>query len=129
MSLHRLTTLTIGVADVAANAEFYQDFDRLESALAARGAPCERRGDGLVAVDAAAGLCVAIDPTPRLPPTATMAAPVPRNPNRRSEAVDRAGPVRPAKPGHVVVGSPDAAATRRLLIDRSGSSRATRSPA
>jgi catechol-2,3-dioxygenase len=40
--------------------------------------------------------------------------------NQRAPAVDRQDPVRPRKLGHVVVGSPDVATTRRLFLDGLG---------
>ena len=160
MSLHRLTTITVGVPDVEACAGFYRDFglteiaparfattdggeqlrletegrrrlvelglgvddaadlDRLESSVQAAGFPTERAGDGFVAVDGATDLRVRVEVAERLPDP-TNGAPGERR-NERAPAVDREEPVRPRKLGHVVLGSPDAATTRRLFLDGLG---------
>ncbi|MFZ6005424.1 MAG: VOC family protein [Actinomycetota bacterium] len=160
MSLHRLTTLTIAVPDIAACSTFYRDFglsevgpgrfatveggeqlrltqgasrmleeiglgvddeddlDRLESSVNACGFTTERTGGGFTAEDSPTGVRVRVETAPRLP-DAVNGAPGQRR-NERAPAVDRDGPVQPRKLGHVVLGSPDAATTRRLFLDGLG---------
>lgn len=160
MSLHRLTTITMAVPDVAAAAGFYRDFgltetapgrfcttdggeqlrlesaprralvelglgtddaddlDQLASSLGACGFAAERIEDGFVVVDPPTGLRLRVDVAERLP-APTNGGPG-RRENTRAPAVDRDGPVRPRKLGHVVLGSPDPTATRRLFLEGLG---------
>ena len=106
-----LTELGLGVDDG-------DDLDRLASSVAAIGHGVERAGDGFVVDDPASRVRVRVEVAARLP-ASTNGGPGPRV-NERAPAVDREGTVRPRKLGHVVVGSPDAAATRRLFVDGFG---------
>jgi catechol 2,3-dioxygenase-like lactoylglutathione lyase family enzyme len=94
------------------------DLDRLESHLPSVGARPERDGDALVVVDAATGVRVRVAPAERLPTSVNGG--LPARSNERAPAVDRTEPVRPRKLGHVVLGSPDPDATRRLFTDGFG---------
>lgn len=107
----RLAELGLGVDDG-------DDLDRLEASVQAHGFPTERAGAGFVVVDAPTGVVVTVAVADRLPEP-TNGAPGPRR-NERAPAVDREDPVRPRKLGHVVLGSPDAATTRRLFLDGLG---------
>jgi catechol 2,3-dioxygenase-like lactoylglutathione lyase family enzyme len=106
-----LVELGLGVDDL-------DDLDRLESHLPTVGCTVERYGDALVVVDAPTGVRVRVAVAPRLPTPQNGGAPA--RVNERAPAVDRTDPVRPRKLGHVVLGSPDPDATRRLFTDGFG---------
>ena len=106
-----LTELGVGVDD-------QEDLDRLESSVQAAGFTTERAGDGFAVEDKPTGVVVNVEIADRLPQS-TNGGPPPRV-NERAPAVDRPEQVRPRKLGHAVLGSPDAATTRRLFLDGLG---------
>lgn len=106
------------LAELGLGVDDGDDLDRLESSVQASGFTTERSGDGFVVEDEPTGVRVQVDVAPRLA-TSINGAPGPRQ-NERAPAVDRDDQVRPRKLGHVVLGSPDAATTRRLFIDGLG---------
>ncbi|TMA64993.1 MAG: dioxygenase, partial [Deltaproteobacteria bacterium] len=158
MALHRLTSITIGVPDVAATAAYYEDFglmparggrfatadggeqlalvaaarrrlvelgigvddvDDLERAaanLARVGGRVEREGSSVTTVDPGTQVRVVLRIAARIR-QAAPAAPATNGPGHagrpsaRAAAVLRAGPVRPRKLGHVVLGSTDVGAS------------------
>ena len=107
----RLAELGLGVVDG-------DDLDRLESSVQAVGFATERTGAGFLVEDHPTGVRVVVDVADRLPQRPN-GAPGPRQ-NERAPAIDREGPVQPSKLGHVVLGSPDAATTRRLFVEGLG---------
>ncbi|MBM3673947.1 MAG: dioxygenase [Actinobacteria bacterium] len=167
MALHRLTTITLGVPDVAATAAFYRDFGLVETEPATfatrdggeqlRLAPAPRRrllelglgahdADDLARIssaltrlgsEAVAGptelravepvtdtvVRVAVAPPIEAPVAATPATNRPgivERHNARADGIERPEPVRPRKLGHVVLGSPDQAATQRFFTEGLG---------
>ena len=167
MALHRLTSITIGVPDVAATAAYYEDFgltparggrfatldggeqlglvastrrrlvelgvgvddaddlDWVAANLARVGARVEREGSSVTAVDPGTHVRVVLRIAARIRQTAP-AAPATNGPGHagrpgaRAAAVLRAGPVRPRKLGHVVLGSTDVGASERFFIEGVG---------
>jgi catechol 2,3-dioxygenase-like lactoylglutathione lyase family enzyme len=114
----RALALSIGVDDA-------DDLGRVAAALAAIGAACERSGSRLVADEPAAGVRVELVCEPRLAqkPAAALETNGPGRVVRRdarSAAVLPAPPARPRKLSHVVIGSPDAKASRRFFVDGLG---------
>jgi len=109
----RLLALTVGVDDT-------DDLARVAASLAKLGVAAERGDRALQAIEPATGVRVRLAVEPRThqkpPPALALNAPG-RSPrlNARSPAVLAAAPARPRKLSHVVVGSPDAAASRRFF--------------
>ena len=167
MSLHRLTSITLGTPDVAASAAFYRDFGLTESApgvLATRdggeqlrlvqaprrrlvelgigaedagdieriaaslgqiGLAAQRAAERLTVIEPASGVRVTVSVAPPIvqPAAAPARANAPGQITRRNARADsfaRTAPVVPRKLGHVVIGSPDAAASRRFFVDGLG---------
>jgi catechol 2,3-dioxygenase-like lactoylglutathione lyase family enzyme len=114
----RLLALSIGVDDA-------DDLARTAAALAKLGVAAERQPRSLVAVEPVTGVCVELRLEPRLeqkpPPVLPLNAPG-RSPrlNARSPAVLAGAPARPRKLSHLVIGSPDAAASKRFLVEGIG---------
>ncbi|GAA5040622.1 catechol 2,3-dioxygenase-like lactoylglutathione lyase family enzyme [Thermocatellispora tengchongensis] len=104
----RLLALAVGVDDA-------DDLDRIARDLAGLGVEAARSGDRLVATDPGTAISVTVRIAERIPDPAP-APPQPRPGNRRSPAVERTGPVRPRKLGHVVVGSVDQEASQRFFM-------------
>jgi len=113
-----LLALAIGVDDA-------DDLARAGSSLARLGIACERIGRALEAVDPAARVRVRLEIAPRIdqkPP-----ARVPVNAPGRADRLNARSPgalsgveARPRKLSHVVIGSPDAAASKRFFVDGIG---------
>lgn len=114
----RVTELGLGAADAT-------DLDELGARLAAAGFAADRDGDELRTEDPVTDIAVvirvaeAIVSRPRPVPSSNGPGSV-RRTDARAEPVERTGPVRPRKLGHVVIGSPDHAATQRLFTDGLG---------
>jgi catechol 2,3-dioxygenase-like lactoylglutathione lyase family enzyme len=114
----RLLALSVGVDDA-------DDLARVAAALAQLGVAVERGDRALEAVEPATGVRVRLGVEPRIaqkpPPALAHNAPG-RSPrlNARSPAVLPVAPARPRKLSHVVIGSPDAAASRRFFTDAVG---------
>lgn len=114
----RLLALSVGVDDG-------DDLARVGAALAKLGIAAERQARSLVAVEPVTGVRVELRPEPRLaqkpPPVLPLNAPG-RSPrlNARSPAVLVGAPARPRKLSHLVLGSPDAAASKRFLVEGVG---------
>ena len=114
----RLIEMGIGVDDI-------DDVNRVASRIAALGVPVERDAAGLRAIEMHSGTRVVAKILPRL---AQEPAPIgPSNgPGRNDRENDRAPGVlreeaiRPRKLGHVVIGTPDAEASRRFFVDGIG---------
>ncbi|MEW6272258.1 MAG: VOC family protein [Thermodesulfobacteriota bacterium] len=167
MSLHRLTSITVGVPDPASAGAFYRDFGLRETApavfstadggeqlrlveaprrrlvelgvgaesaadlvgiarrVAALGIAHERDGERLSVLEPASGLRVVVSVAPPIvqPPRATAAVNAPgriERRNARASVFERSSPVAPRKLGHVVLGSPDAGASRRFFVEGLG---------
>lgn len=114
----RLLALEVGVDDA-------DDLGRVGAALNRLGLPSSRSEHTLRATEPVSSVEVTLRITPRIlqPETAT----VPVNgrghtgrANLRAPGVLREGAVRPRKLGHVVIGSPDKAATQRFFTDGIG---------
>jgi catechol 2,3-dioxygenase-like lactoylglutathione lyase family enzyme len=114
----RLLALGIGVDDT-------DDLARTAAALAKLGVAAEQGARSLVAVEPVTGVRVELALEPRLaqkpPPPLALNAPG-RSPrlNARSPAVLPRAPARPRKLSHLVLGSPDAAATKRFFLEGIG---------
>jgi catechol 2,3-dioxygenase-like lactoylglutathione lyase family enzyme len=167
MALHRLSSITMGVPDVATVADYYTDFGlepvgpgrfatqdggeqlRIEYAQSRRllgleigvddtddlekvarsldkfGVPTERTATSLSALEPATGVRATLRVTPHLVQVPAPATPyngpgrVDR-PDTRAPGIERVGPVRPRKLGHVVIGSIDEEATRGFFADGLG---------
>ncbi len=167
MSLHRLTSIIVGVPNVEATAAFYREFGlietapgrfitadggeqlvltsapqrnllelgigaddpddlgRIAAALAQLGIAARHDAATLHTADPATGLPVVVRVTDRVVPRAADAAACngpghTTRTNTRAAAVARKSPVRPRKLGHVVMGSTDAALSRRFFVDGIG---------
>ena len=110
----RLLALSVGVDDA-------DDLGRAAAALARLGIATERDTRGLEAVEAATGIRVrlAIEPRVEQKPPLTL----PSNAPGRTPRIDSRAPAvlpqstpRPRRLSHVVVGSPDAPASRRFFV-------------
>jgi catechol 2,3-dioxygenase-like lactoylglutathione lyase family enzyme len=114
----RLLALSIGVDDA-------DDLARVAAALAKLGVAAESGPRSLVAVESVTGVRVELRLEARLeqkpPPALAMNAPG-RSPrlNARSPAVLPGPAPRPRKLSHLVLGSPDAAASRRFFVEGIG---------
>jgi catechol 2,3-dioxygenase-like lactoylglutathione lyase family enzyme len=117
--LRSLRELVVGV-------DGSDDLGRAESSLARLGVASQRAGRALEAVEPMTGVRVRLAIEPRLvqkPPAATPLNAPGRTarPNARSSAVLAGAPVpRPRKLAHVVLTSPDCAATRRFFVEGVG---------
>jgi catechol 2,3-dioxygenase-like lactoylglutathione lyase family enzyme len=167
MSLHRLTSITVGVPDTASVAAFYRelglressplvlatadggeqlrlveatrrrlielgvgaedrdDLERISRSVAALGLTPQLEGERLTVVEPASGVRAVVTVAPRIeqPPRPAAAVNAPGRivrRNARSEVFERAPQVTPRKLGHVVLGSPDASASRRFFVDGLG---------
>jgi catechol 2,3-dioxygenase-like lactoylglutathione lyase family enzyme len=110
---------------LAVGADDADDLARVEAALARLGVAAQRRGAALEAVEPASGVRVRVEIQPRLAqkPPACVAQNAPGRVDRfdaRSPAVLDAAPARPRKLSHVVIGSPDAPASRRFFVEGIG---------
>ena len=114
----RLLALAVGVDGA-------DDLGRAAAALAELGVEAERSALSLGATEPVSGVRVTLAVEPRLeqkpPPLLALNAPG-RSPrlDARSPAVLSATPARPRKLSHVVIASPDAAASRRFFADGIG---------
>jgi catechol 2,3-dioxygenase-like lactoylglutathione lyase family enzyme len=113
-----LLALGVGVDDA-------DDLGRAATALAGLRLPSERDASGLVAVEPATGIRVRLEIEPRVEqkPAAPLAMNAPGSAQRvdaRSPAVLRGEPPPVRRLSHVVVGSPDAAASRRFFVEGLG---------
>ena len=113
-----LLALAIGVDDA-------DDLARVASALARLGVAVERGANALEAVEPVTGVRVRLEIQARLvqKPPQQLALNAPGRTDRsnaRSPAVLDATPARPRKLSHVVIGSPDAAASRRFFVEGAG---------
>jgi catechol 2,3-dioxygenase-like lactoylglutathione lyase family enzyme len=116
----RRTLLAVGVGVDDAD-----DLGRAAAALAGLGLPCERDASGLEAVEPATGVRVRLEIEPRVgqKPAASLAINGPGRSSRidaRSPAALGGDPPRVRRLSHVVVGSPDAAASRRFFVEGLG---------
>lgn len=115
----RLLTLGLGVEDP-------EDLDRIATDVAALGLAVSRGPDGVRVVDPGTGVEVVASVAEPIVSTDAYDLPASNGPGRwerqnaRSSAVDRSGPVRPRKLGHVVVGSTDSELSHRLFVDGLG---------
>lgn len=167
MALHRLTSIVVGVPEVAPVAAFYRDFgldetptggfatrdggeqlrlvttehrrlveigigaedpddlSRVTASLESLDVEVTRASDRITAVEPVTGTRVVVEIAPRYAPPAWEpdAVNAPGHTVRRNEragAIERSGPVHPSKLGHVVLGSPDQAATQRFFTEGVG---------
>ncbi len=113
------------VAELGLGVHAIGDLDELEHRLRSLGLPADRDPDALRTHDAATATEILVTVAPPIvsrPGTRTT----PNRPgetarrNARAESLDREGPARPRKLGHVVIGSPDHASTQRLFTDGLG---------
>ena len=118
MALHRLTSVCIGVDDP-------DDLASVASRLGALGAEVKQTPDAVSATDPGTGVRVVLSvASPLDPHPAPMVAQ--NGPGRldrgtgRAEPIDRTGPVRPRKLGHVVLGSVDVEASEKFFIQGIG---------
>ena len=114
----RLCEIGIGVDDA-------DDLGRIAAQLGRVDARVERDGDVLRTIEPVTGTPIVVSVAPRIVQEA-RGAHMANGPgrvaraNERAEPIDRRGPVRPRKLGHVVLGSPDPARTARFLIEGVG---------
>jgi catechol 2,3-dioxygenase-like lactoylglutathione lyase family enzyme len=114
----RLIEICIGTDD-------HDDVDRVASRLATLGFSVDRDAVGLSATELHCGARAVVRVLPRVVQSAAATAPC-NGPGRADRENDRApgilreGPVRPRKLGHVVIGTPDAEASRRFFVDGIG---------
>jgi len=113
-----LRELTIGVDDA-------DDLARAASALAQLGVAVEPSARAIEAVEPATGVRVRLEIQPRLEqkPPARVALNAPGRADRvnaRSRGALSEAPAPPRKLSHVVIGSPDAPASRRFFVDGIG---------
>jgi catechol 2,3-dioxygenase-like lactoylglutathione lyase family enzyme len=113
-----LRALAVGVDDA-------DDLSRVASALARLGVATERSAPAIEATEPVTGVRVrlAIEPRVVQKPPAALALNAPGRIDRlnaRSPAAHSIAPAPPRKLSHVVVGSPDAAASRRFFIEGIG---------
>jgi len=167
MSLHRLSSITIGVPDVPTVAAYYtqfgldelapgrfgtdeggdqlrlrrapsrrllalevgaddpEDLARVAAGLDRLGVPTERDADSVSAIEPVTAVRATVRLAPRLarPPASRTPYNGPNRadrPNGRAPGILRAGPVRPRKLGHVVLGSTDEEASRRFFTEGLG---------
>jgi catechol 2,3-dioxygenase-like lactoylglutathione lyase family enzyme len=114
----RLIEMSIGADD-------RDDIDRIEAGLARLGVVGERQSARVTAVEAGTGIRAVVSVLPRLSgaPVAIVPDHEPgriERANGRAPGILRDGPVRPRKLGHVVIGTPDAQATRRFFVEGIG---------
>jgi catechol 2,3-dioxygenase-like lactoylglutathione lyase family enzyme len=114
----RLVELGIGADDA-------DDLDRVAASLARLDVAATRGADRVTSVEPVTGTRVVVEIAPRYAPTpwqpdALNAPGHDARRNARAAAVLRDGPVRPSKLGHVVLGSPDQAATQRFFTEGIG---------
>jgi len=114
----RLIELGIGADDA-------DDLARVAAALRRLAIAVEQKPEAVVAVDPGTAVRVVLTAAPRISQSG-VGAPPSNGPGRsdratcRADAVLRAGPVRPRKLGHVVLGSTDLEASQRFFIDGIG---------
>ena len=123
--LHLVEDAHRRVVEIGLGVESAEDLDGLADRLHEHGFAADRDADTLRTEDPPTGAVVTITVAPAITSDATPAAPVNRpgaitRANDRAEPIDREGPVRPRKLGHVVIGSPDHAATQRLFAEGLG---------
>jgi catechol 2,3-dioxygenase-like lactoylglutathione lyase family enzyme len=166
VGLHRLSSVVIGVPDVAGTAAYYTEFglapnasggfattdggeqlrlaasprrrlleisvgaddhddlDRIARNLAAHGHPFRRDGHAVAALEPVTGTRAVVEVQPRRVQPTLAATPY-NGPGRtdrigRAPGVERTGPVRPRKLGHVVLGTTDFPATERFFREALG---------
>jgi catechol 2,3-dioxygenase-like lactoylglutathione lyase family enzyme len=113
----RLIEMCIGADDP-------DDIDRIEARLASLGVAGARQAASVTAVEAGTGIRAVVSVLPRLPETPAIGPH--HEPGRgerangRAPGILREGPVRPRKLGHVVIGTPDAQASRRFFVEGIG---------
>ena len=113
------------LVDLGIGADDPDDLERIATSLATLDVPAERTERRLVCVEPVTGTRVTVEIAPRYAPPRWTPDPVnapghDARPNTRAPALDRGGPVRPTKLGHVVIGSPDQAATQRFFTEGIG---------
>jgi catechol 2,3-dioxygenase-like lactoylglutathione lyase family enzyme len=114
----RLLGIDVGVVDD-------RDLDAAAERAASIGLTVRRDGNRLGVIDPASQVTISLTPAAPLVQTPPDPAPVPNAPgaparvNRRAPEVFGA-PRPPRRLGHVVIGSPDPATTRRVLVDGLG---------
>ena len=113
--VRRFFELSLGVDD-------RDDLGRIATSLARLGVPCEALPDAIVSIEPATGLYVRLDVAPRVAPPSVPPAPTPTVfPSQRAVRPSTETPAaRPRKLGHVVMASPDAAATQRFFLEGLG---------
>ena len=167
MALHQLTSVTIGVPNVAETADYYAEFgltllgdgrfataqageqlrlvhspvrrlveitiaadnpddiSRIARQLRALDLPARTTEGAVTTEEPIAGFRATVAVRPRLQQARVEATPYNgpgrvERPTSRAPGIDRPGPVRPLKLGHVVIGSTDQKATQRFLTDGIG---------
>jgi catechol 2,3-dioxygenase-like lactoylglutathione lyase family enzyme len=114
----RLCQVGVGVDDG-------DDLGRIAARLARLDARVEREDGTLRTTEPVTGTPIVVSVAPRIVQDA-RASHVANGPGRalrlndRAEPIDRRGPVRPRKLGHVVIGTPDPERTRRFLVEGVG---------
>jgi len=114
----RLVRLTVGADD-------QDDLDRVAGGLARLDIAVTRTSGSVTAVEPATGVRAIVAITPRLDQPAVAATPYNgpgriERANTRAPGVERTGPVRPRKLGHVVIGTTDLATTERFFLEGIG---------
>ncbi len=113
------------VVELGLGVESTDDLEQLGDRLREHGFAADRDGDELrshdpvTAMDLLISVSASISSAPRVPGPANAPGKITRR-NERAEPIDRAGPVRPRRLGHVVIGSTDHTATQRLFTDGLG---------
>lgn len=117
-SSRRLIELCVGVDDS-------DDLDRVSAGLDRLEIVSQRKVDSVRANETNSGIQAVVQVLPRIPGGPISEGPdhdsrLSERENHREPAIDREGPVRPHKLGHVVVGTPDAGATQQFFADAIG---------
>ena len=123
--LHLVQAPRRRLLELGIGAEHADDLARIAAALQQIGAPAERSAERLVVHEPASDVRVtiavaaAIVQQPAAPARANAPGAITRR-NARADSFARSAAVAPRKLGHVVIGSPDAAASRRFFVDGLG---------
>ncbi|NMI00007.1 VOC family protein [Pseudonocardia acidicola] len=116
--LRRLVEITIGADDA-------DDLDRVAAGLTGLGLEAHRGPASVTGVEPVSGVRATVRiasrlDQPTLPPTPYNEVGRVERVNSRAPGVERSGPVRPRKLGHVVMGTTDLATTERFFLEGIG---------
>jgi catechol 2,3-dioxygenase-like lactoylglutathione lyase family enzyme len=123
--LRLVPSATRRLAEITIAADDQDDISRIARQLRALSLPVMTTADTVTTEEPVAGFRATVAVWPRLRQAPARPTPCnwpghPERPNSRSPGIDRSGPVRPLKLGHVVIGSTDQKATQRFFTDGPG---------